>query len=65
MDLDWFYYYKAGMLLEESENILELSVTQLVIQSRLASLISLGQAMFVAKLGIFVSSKSFPSVSLI
>ena len=53
------------MLLEESENILELSVTQLVLQSRLASLISLGQAMFVAKLGIFVSSKSFPSVSLI
>ena len=53
------------MLLEESENILELSVTQLVIQSRLASLISLGQGMFVAKLGIFVSSKSFPSVSLI
>ena len=38
------------MLLEKSENILELSVKQLVIQSRLPSSISLGQAMFVVLL---------------
>ena len=34
------------MLLEKSENLLELSVKQLVIQSRLASSISQGQAIF-------------------
>ena len=34
------------MLFENSENVLELSVKQLVIQSRLTSWISLGQAMF-------------------
>ena len=34
------------MLLEKSENSLELSVKQFGIQSRLASLISLGLAMF-------------------
>ena len=34
------------MLLEKYENLLELSVKQLVIQSSLASSISLGQAMF-------------------
>ena len=34
------------MLLEKSENLLELSVKQLVIQSRLASSIPLGQDMF-------------------
>ena len=65
------------MLLEKSENLLELYVKQLVIQSRLASSISLGQAcekpnvwcvknqmlmLFVAKLGIFVSNKSYPSL---
>ena len=33
------------MLLEKPENILEFSVKHLVIQSRLASLISRGQAM--------------------
>ena len=41
------------MLLEKSENLLELSVKQLVIQLRLASSIFLGQArlmLFVAKL---------------
>ena len=45
LDSDWFYYNQAGILLEKSENLLELSVKQLVIQSRLASSISLGQAM--------------------
>ena len=34
------------MLLEKYENLLELFVKQLVIQSSLASSISLGQAMF-------------------
>ena len=34
------------MLLEKSKNLLELSVRQLVTQSRLASSISLGQDMF-------------------
>ena len=34
------------MLLENSENVLELSVKQLVIESRLASSIFQGQAMF-------------------
>ena len=34
------------MLLEKSENLLELSVKQLVIQSSLASSIPLGQDMF-------------------
>ena len=33
------------MLLEKYENLLELSVEQLVIQSSLASLIALGQSM--------------------
>ena len=37
---------KTGMLLEKSENLLELSVKQLAIQSRLVSSITLGQAMF-------------------
>ena len=35
------------MLLAKSENLLELSVKQLAIQSRLASTIFRGQAMFV------------------
>ena len=67
---------QAGKLLEKSENLLELSVKQLVIQSRLASLTFLGQAMFgvvkngmlmlfVPKLGIFISSKCYSSLSLI
>ena len=46
LDSDWFYYNQAGMLLEKSENLLELSVKQLIIQSRLTSSIFLGQAMF-------------------
>ena len=37
LDSDWFYYNEPGMLLEMSENLLELSVKHLVIQSRLAS----------------------------
>ena len=41
-----FYYNQAEMLLEKSENLLELSVKQLVIQSRLVSSIFRGQAMF-------------------
>ena len=45
-DSDWFYYNKAERLLEKSENFLELSVKQLVVQSSLASSISLGHAMF-------------------
>ena len=36
LDSDWFYYIQPGMLLEMSENLLELSVKHLVIQSRLA-----------------------------
>ena len=47
MDTDWFCYNQAGMLLDKSENFLELFVKQLVIQSRLASWITLDQAMFV------------------
>ena len=57
LDLDWFYYNQAGMLLEKFENLLELLVKQLVIQSRLASSISLGVknqmlTLFVAKVDI-------------
>ena len=57
LDLDWFYYNQAGMLLEKFENLLELLVKQLAIQSRLASSISLGVknqmlTLFVAKVGI-------------
>ena len=68
LDSNWFCYNQVGMLLEKSENLLELSVKQLVIQLRLASSISLGQAifgvinkmliLFLAKLGVFVSNKS-------
>ena len=46
MDSDWFYYNEVGILLEKSENLLEFSVKQLVIQSNLKSSISLGQALF-------------------
>ena len=46
LDSDWFCYNQAGMLLEMSENLLEFSVKQLVIQSRLASPIFRGQFMF-------------------
>ena len=46
LDSDWFYNNQVGMLLEKFENLLELSVRQLVIQSRLISSISLGQTMF-------------------
>ena len=31
---DWFYHNQAGMLFKKSENLLELSAMQLVIQSR-------------------------------
>ena len=88
LDLNWFYYNQTRKLLEKSENLLELpvkqlliqsrlaSLKQLLIQSRLASLTFLGQAMFgavkngmlmlfVPKLGIFVSSKCYSSLSLI
>ena len=44
--VDWFYYNQAGMLLEKYENLLELSVKQLVMQSSLAKSICLGQSMF-------------------
>ena len=65
------------MLLEKYENLLELSVEQLVIQSSLASLIALGQSMcgvwktkmlmlFVAKLSFFyIQQDIYPSLSLI
>ena len=64
LDLDLLYYNQAGVLLEKYANLLELSIKQLVIQSRLASSISLGQTMcgvwktkmlmlYIAKLGIF------------
>ena len=46
LDSDRFYYNQAGLLLEKSENVLELSVKQLVIQSSSVSSISLGPAMF-------------------
>ena len=63
------------MLLEKYENLLGLSVEQLVIQSSLASSISLFQTMcdvwktrmlmlFVAKLGTFPTLQSYPSPSL-
>ena len=32
LDSDWFRYNQAGMLLEKYENLLELSVKQLVMQ---------------------------------
>ena len=64
MNSDLLNYSQAGILLEKYENLLELSVKQLVIQSSFAISISLGQTMramwktimlilFVAKLGIF------------
>ena len=65
------------MLLEKYENLLELSVEQLVIQSSLASSIALGQSMcgvwktkmlmlFVAKLSFFnIPQDVYPSPSLI
>ena len=46
LDWDWFYCNQGGTLLEKSENLLELSVKQLVIQSSLASSISLDQTIF-------------------
>ena len=46
LDSDWFYYNQAGMLLEKYENLLELFVKQLVVQSSLASSFSLSQTMF-------------------
>ena len=45
LESDCFYYNQAVMLLEKYENLLELSVKQLVIQSSLAGSISLGQSM--------------------
>ena len=65
------------MLLEKYENLLELSVEQLVIQSSLASSIALGQSMcgvwktkmlmlFVVKLSFFyIQQDIYPSPSLI
>ena len=46
MDLYQFYFNQAGMLLEKCENLLELSVKQLVIESSSVSSISLCQTMF-------------------
>ena len=71
VDSDLFYYNQAGILLENYENSLELSVKRLVIQSSLASSVSLGQTMcgmwktkmlmlLVAKLGIFCFQQEFP-----
>ena len=45
MNSDLFYYNQEEMLLEKYENLLELSVNQLVIQLSLANSISLGQTM--------------------
>ena len=42
LDSGWFYYNQAGMPLEKYENIYELSIKHLVIQSSLTSSISLG-----------------------
>ena len=53
------------MLLDKSENLLELSVKQLVMESRLASKPYVKNKMlmlFVAKSGIFVSNKSLIQV---
>ena len=46
LDSDWFYYKQAGLLLEKSENVLELPVKQLVIQLGLISSVSKGQTIF-------------------
>ena len=46
LDSNWFYYNQAEMPLEKSEDLLELSAKQLVMELRLVSSISLGQAMF-------------------
>ena len=46
LDSDWFCYKHTRMLLENYENLLELSDKQLAIQSNLVSTISLGQTMF-------------------
>ena len=46
MDSYWFYYNQAGKLLKKYENLIELSVKQLVIQSRLASSIFQDHVMF-------------------
>ena len=40
-DSDWFYYNQAGMLLEKYKNLLQLFAKQLLMQSNLASSISL------------------------
>ena len=45
MNSDLLNYSQAGILLEKYENLLELSVKQLVIQSSFAISISLGQTM--------------------
>ena len=42
----WLHYNQAGMLLKKYENLLQLPVKQLVIQSILASSFSLGQTMY-------------------
>ena len=49
MESDWFCYKQAGMLLEKYENLIELTVKQLIIQSSLTSLIFLGQTLVYGK----------------
>ena len=76
MNSDLFYYNQAEMVFEKFEIVLEISVKQLVIQSSLASLISLSQTkccvwktkllmLFIAKLVLFISNKNYPSPSLV
>ena len=45
LELDSFYHSEAGIPLKKSQNLLELSAQQLVIQSSLASSISLSHVM--------------------
>ena len=49
MNSDLFCYNQVEMLLEKYKKLLGLSVKQLIIQSSLASLISLGQTMWCVK----------------
>ena len=58
LDSDLFYNNQAGMLLEKSENLLELFVKQSVIQSSLARSISLSRlCVLCEKLNINVRMK--------
>ena len=75
LNSDLFYHNQAEMLSEKYENLLELSVKQLVIQSSLASSTSLGQTMcgvknknvnvVRSKFRFFSYPKIYPSPSLI